>query len=217
MSTNPYQGQNPDQSNPYGGYSGYTPPAQTGAQYGQQGYQQPGTGYQQNDDQYVYGQQGQQQQQQQQQQYGTYQPPLSASAKAQGNAGASEPTSLGMNARNEAVLSYLFWGVSGLVFFVLERKNRFVRFHAAQSLVVLGSAMIVYIVLRLITVIPLIGFLLSPIISCLTFVVLIPAALIWIFLMVQAYRGARTKLPIVGDYAEALLARFSKQKNSSIV
>ena len=209
MSTNPYQGQNPDQSNQYGGYSGYTPPAQTGAQYGQQGYQQ-------GDDQYVYGQQSQQQQQQQQQ-YGTYQPPLSASARTQGNAGASEPTSLGMNARNEAVLSYLFWGLSGLVFFVLERKNRFVRFHAAQSLVVLGSAMIVYIVLRLITVIPLIGFLLSPVLSCLTFVVLIPAALIWIFLMVQAYRGSRTKLPIVGDYAEALLARFSKQKNSSIV
>lgn len=213
MSSNPYQGQNPDQSGQYGGYSGYTSPAQQGAQSGQQGYQQPGTGYQQGDDQYVYGQQGQQQQQM----YNTYQPPQSATARGQGSAEAAEPTSLKMNARNEAVLSYLFWGISGLVFFVLERKNRFVRFHAAQSLVFLGSAMVVYIVLRLIIAIPFIGFLLSPIISCLTFVVLIPAALIWLFLMLQAYRGAKTKLPIVGDYAEALVARFTRQKKSSVV
>jgi len=213
MSSNPYQGQNPDQSNQYGGYGGYTPPAQQGAQYGQQGYQQPGTGYQQGDDQYVYGQQSQQQQQM----YNTYQPPQSATARGQGSTEATEPTSLKMNARNEAVLSYLFWGISGLVFFVLERKNRFVRFHAAQSFVVLGSAMVVYIVLRLIIAIPFVGFLLSPIISCLTFIVLIPAALIWLFLMLQAYRGAKTKLPIVGDYAEALVARFSKQKKGSVV
>src|SRR5579883_2833630 len=102
MRTNPYQGQNPDQSNQYGGYSGYTPPAQQGASYGQQGYQQ-------GDDQYVYGQQGQQQQQQM---YNTYQPPQSATARGQGSAEATEPTSLKMNARNEAVLSYLFWGIS---------------------------------------------------------------------------------------------------------
>ncbi|HLG63518.1 MAG TPA: DUF4870 domain-containing protein [Ktedonosporobacter sp.] len=206
MGTNPYQGQNPDQSNQYGGYSGYTPPAQQGASYGQQGYQQ-------GDDQYVYGQQGQQQQQQM---YNTYQPPQSATARGQGSAEATEPTSLKMNARNEAVLSYLFWGISGLVFLVLERKNRFVRFHAAQSFIFLGSAMVVYIVFRLITIIPLIGFLLSPIISCLTFVIFIPAALIWLFLMLQAYRGAKTKLPIVGDYAEVLAERFTKRKKSSV-
>ncbi|SRR5579885_1890704 len=213
MSSNPYQGQNPDPSSQYGGYSGYTPPTQQGAQYGQQGYQQPGTGYQQGDDQYVYGQQGQQQQQQM---YGTYQPPQSATSRGRGSAEATEPTSLKMNARNEAVLSYLFWGISGLVFFLLERKNRFVRFHAAQSFILLGSAMVVYIALRLIIAIPFIGFLLSPIISCLTFIVLIPAALIWLFLMLQAYRGAKTKLPIVGDYAEALVARFSRPKKSSV-
>ena len=207
MSTNPYQGQNPDQSNQYGGYAGYTPPAQQGAQSGQQGYQQ-------DDDQYVYGQQ-RQQQQQQQQQYSTYQPPLSASGKT--HAGASEPTSMKMNARNEAVLSYLFWGFGGLVFFLLERKNRFVRFHAAQSLIFLGSVMVVYTLLRLIVAIPVIGFLLSPIVSCLTFVLLIPAALIWVFLMVQSYRGVSTKLPIVGDYAEALVSRFTKSKKGSVV
>ncbi|HZO73881.1 MAG TPA: hypothetical protein VFB60_16885 [Ktedonobacteraceae bacterium] len=214
MGTNPYQGQNPDQSNQYGGYSGYTPPAQQGASYGQQGYQQPGSGYQQGDDQYVYGQQ--QGQQQQQQMYNTYQPPQSASARGQGSSEATEPTSLKMNARNEAVLSYLFWGISGLVFLVLERKNRFVRFHAAQSFIFLGSAMVVYIVFRLITIIPFIGFLLSPIISCLTFVIFIPAALIWLFLMLQAYRGAKTKLPIVGDYAEALVARITRRKKGSV-
>jgi len=197
MGTNPYQGQNADQSNQYGGY-----PAQPG--FGQQGRRQ-------SDDQYVYGQQGQQQygQQQQQQQQGAYQPPLSASA--QGNTGAFEPTSTGMDAKNEAVLSYALWWVSGLIFFIIERKNRTIRFHAAQSFIFLGSVSLVYILFRLITIIPFIGFLLNPIVSCLTLALLIPAALIWVFLMVQSYRGVKIKLPIVGDYAEALVVRFTKK------
>lgn len=207
MSINPNQGQNPDPTDPYGGYSGgYTPPTQppydptdpyanptSGQQGTNQNYQQAGYD------------------QQQQQQY--YQPPLSAT-RQQKTYDSQDATSLKMSANTEAFLSYLFWWVSGLFFFVLERKNRFVRFCAAQSFLFLGGSFVLYVILRLITIIPIIGFLLSPILNCLVFVVLIPAALVWLFLMLQAYRGVKVKLPIVGDYAERLVDRFSRKKTA---
>ncbi|TME66403.1 MAG: hypothetical protein E6I59_03055, partial [Chloroflexi bacterium] len=154
----------------YGGYGRYTTPQQPGSantpgsgqQYGQQG------GYQQG------GQQGSQQQssygqQYQQQEYepgstsntsntsSTYQPPFSATQgiSAQG------PTSTGLSARTEAILGYLFWWLGGLVFFVIERKNRFVRFHAAQSLIFFGGVSVLLEALHLISIIPLLGILLS--------------------------------------------------------
>ncbi len=197
MNVNPNQGQNPDQ--PYSGYTGYTPAKPEDDPYG--GFTQQGYGQQAGQQQQGTGSQQSQQQQ--------YQPPRSASRG--GSSGTSGPTATGMDARNAAVLSYAFWWISGIVFFLLERKNRFVRFHAAQSTIFLGSVFVLYVVLRLISIIPIIGFLLSPVLSCLILVLLIPAALVWVFLMLQTYRGVSVKLPIVGDYAEALVARFTKK------
>jgi uncharacterized membrane protein len=203
MSVDPNQ--DPNQS--YGGgYGGYTPPSQPNDPYaGQQGYQgyyqqqQQGTGYQQGGNQQSsYGQQQQQ----------SYVPPFSASSRI--SSGAFDATTLHMDAKNEAVLSYLFWWLSGLFFFLVERKNSFVRFAAAQSFILLGPAFVLIVIFRLLTLVPLIGFLLSPAFNCAFFVVLILAALLWIFLMIQAHRGVKVKLPIVGNYAERLVARFSK-------
>ena len=206
MGTNPYQGQNPDQSNQYGGYTGYTPPSQddpySSQQYGgntggQQDYQYG---------QYTYGQQ-------QQQQYGAYQPPQSAQRRGAGTgpSEADEATSLGMSGRTAAVASYVLFFLSGIVFFLLERKNRFVRFCAAQSTMFFGSVFIIYLFLRLVMLIPLLGFLLSPIIGCLIWLLLVASALTWVFLIIQAYRGVKVKLPFFGHYAENLAMRSSRR------
>jgi len=220
MSTNPNQGPNTNPNDPYGGYGGYnpTPPTPPSQPYDpNSAYPTPPTppagqqGYQDYSQQQSYGQQQSSSSQSQQQQYsGTYQPPRSA--YTQGNSEANDPTSLGMNARNEAVLSYAFWWLSGLVFFVIERKNRFVRFAAAQSFFALGGAFLLYVLLRLISLIPVVGFLLNPILSCLAFVVLVPSALLWLFLMVQSYRGVQVKLPVVGDFAQSFVDRTMKKK-----
>src|SRR5436309_8068002 len=207
--------QDPNQQSTYSsGYGGYTPPPRpsdpyTGPQDEYQQQQQQGSyqgQQQQQQQQFSYGQQ------QQQQQYGTYQPPSSA---ARGGS-AFDPTTTGLNARTEALLSYLLGWFSGLIFFLIERKNRFVRFHAAQSFIFFGIVSVLYIVIRLLGIIPLLGFLLSPVLSCATLIVLIPAALIWVFLMIQAYRGVTVSLPIVSGYAESLVTRFSPKKKSTI-
>jgi len=214
--------QDPNQQSQYSsGYSGYSgstsrpgdeyghqPYGQTGYQAGgQPGSQQTGSGQQQQQ-QFAYGQQ--------QQQYGTYQPPLSATR----GGGAHDPTSTGWSARTEALASYALGWITGLIFFVIERKNRFVRFNAAQSVMFFGSVSVFYALVRLIgyliSIIPflggLLGFVLNPVLACITFVVLIPAGLIWIFLMIQSYRGVTVRLPFFSNYAESLVNRFSKKQ-----
>src|SRR5712691_10670242 len=124
-------GQDPNQQGQYGrGYGGYTQPPRPSDTFDSQQYGQQQGSYQQSS----YGQQ--------QQQSGTYQPPGSA---ARGT-GAHDPTSTGLNGRTEALLSYVLGWFSGLIFFVIERKNRFVRFHAAQSFIFFGIVSVVYIV-----------------------------------------------------------------------
>jgi len=196
-------GQDPNQQSQYGrGDGGSTQPPRPSDTFDSQQYGQQQGSYQQSS----YGQQ-------QQQQSGTYQPPGSA---ARGT-GAHDPTSTGLNARTEALLSYVLGWFSGLIFFVIERKNRFVRFHAAQSFIFFGIVSVVYIVIRLLSIIPVLGFLLSPVLGCATLILLIPAALIWVLLMIQAYRGVNFRLPIISGYADSLIDRFTSKKKRRTV
>lgn len=149
--------------------------------------------------------------QQQQQQYAPYQPPASVTRSTV----ASDSTSFGMQGRTEAVVSYLLWWLTGGFIFLFERKNRFVRFHAAQSFLFFGAVTLVYLAIQLLGAIPFLGFLLTPVLGCATFVVMIPAGLIWLFMMIQAYRGVKVRLPFFGQYAEALVTRFEPRPKRS--
>jgi uncharacterized membrane protein len=195
-----HSNQGPNPTDPYGGYGGYSSqsgqPSDPNDPYAAKSTGEQSGGYT------GYDQQSQQQQ--------FYQPPLSA-AKQQRTYDAADQSSMKMAPQNAALLSYALLWLGGIFFFLAERKNRFVRFCAAQSFLFSGGVTVVYVILRLITVIPFVGFLLSPILVCLTFVVLVPAALIWLFLMVQAYRGVKVKLPVIGDYAEALVEKFTRK------
>jgi len=195
----------------YGGYGRYTTPQQPGTSSSNQQASQQQQG--------AYQQAGQQQsssgQQYQRQEYegGTYQPPSSA-APGMGSHG---PTSMGLSARTEALLSYALWWVGGLVFFVIERKNRFVRFHAAQSIIFFGGVSVLLGVLHLISIIPLIGFLLALPIAFASNVVTIVAVIVWIFMLFQMYRGKNFRIPIVSGYADSLVDRFTSKKRKSAI
>jgi uncharacterized membrane protein len=200
MSWNPNQqpAQGPESPQPqqpgpgYGGYRGY-------------GSYQPGSG----SPPYSYTPYGQQQQQQQQQQqYYTYQPPSSVTRAAS----VFDPTTLKMDAKSEALLSYLFWFFTGIIIFLVERKNRFVRLHAAQSILWFGGLTLLFALVKAIGLIPVLGtFILALPISCATGVILVVGGLSWLFLMLMAYRGSYFKLPVVGDYAERLAGLFMKK------
>jgi uncharacterized membrane protein len=101
-------------------------------------------------------------------------------------------TSTGIEPNVAALLSYVLGWVTGLVFFLIEKENKFVRFHAFQSIVTFAALTAIPIVLGFI---PVIGWMLIP-------VVYLAELAIWIILMVKAYQGEKFKLPIAGDMAE---------------
>jgi uncharacterized membrane protein len=104
----------------------------------------------------------------------------------------TEKTSTGLDANLAAALSYLVGFVSGIVFLVIEKENRFVRFHALQSVLAFGAITLLWVLLN---AVPLLGFVLGVL-------VIIPgSAIIWLFLMFKAYQGEEFKLPIVGSIA----------------
>jgi len=101
-------------------------------------------------------------------------------------------SSLGLDANVVACLSYVFGFITGILFYVLEKENKFVKFHAMQSIVVFGAFFVLNIILPFI---PIIGWILLPIVWVASFV-------LWIILMIKAYQGERFKLPVAGDMAE---------------
>ncbi len=103
-----------------------------------------------------------------------------------------EKSSTGLEANVAGLLCYVGWWVSGLVFILIEKESKFVRFHAIQSIYVFGVLTIAMIVLGWI---PVLGVVLVGLIWVLCVV-------LWIILMVKAYQGAKFKLPWAGNLAE---------------
>jgi len=105
---------------------------------------------------------------------------------------AGEKTSMGLEQNVAGLLCYVVGWITGLIFFLVEKDNKFVRFHAMQSILVFGGLTIISIVIG---IIPFLGWLISSLISVL-------ALILWILLMVKAYQNTWYKLPWVGDLAE---------------
>ncbi|WP_027962988.1 DUF4870 domain-containing protein [Halalkalibacillus halophilus] len=101
-------------------------------------------------------------------------------------------SSTGLTENVAGALTYLLGFITGIIFLVIEKENHFVRFHAFQSIFISAVLLIISVVLSMI---PLIGWLLSLLLSPLSFI-------LWILLMYWAYQGKRTKLPFVGDIAD---------------
>jgi len=104
----------------------------------------------------------------------------------------SSKDSTGLSPNVAGLLCYVALWISGIVFLIIEKESKFVRFHALQSIVTFGILTVFQIVL---SVIPFIGGILVWLISILIIV-------LWIILMIRAYSGVMWKLPWVGNWAE---------------
>jgi uncharacterized membrane protein len=109
-------------------------------------------------------------------------------------------TSTGIQANVAGLLSYVLGWVTGLIFFLIEKENKFVRFHALQSIIVFGALCVFQIVIGAFMAIGL-SFI-APLFSLVTSLVALLAVVLWILLMIKAYQGEMFKLPIAGDIAE---------------
>lgn len=199
MGQDPNQPYNPYGQPPAGGvppqggeyYQGYSqqqggyqqPPAPGYQQPPAPGYQQPpATGYQQPYQQQPYGQPGVQ---------GTYNAnhPLGA-------------TTLNMEPNVAGGLSYLTW-VAGLIFFLVEKQNRFVRFNAMQELLLTAAAAILYFAVNIVfgilgAVLGVFALFVAP----LGGLIWLASLVLWLICIINAFQGKYFKIPFIGDYAE---------------
>lgn len=104
-------------------------------------------------------------------------------------------SSTGLEPNVAGLLCYLGFWVTGIIFLVIEQENRFVRFHALQSIVTFGALGVFG---ALVSWIPYAGIVFGPIIGVLVLV-------LWILLMVKAHQGELYRLPLAGQVAEGML------------
>jgi uncharacterized membrane protein len=90
------------------------------------------------------------------------------------------------------LLCYLGIWITGIIFLIIEQKSQFVRFHAIQSIIIFGVLVIANAIL---SQIPIVGWFFGVITGILAFI-------LWVVLMVKAYRGELYKIPLAGDIAE---------------
>jgi uncharacterized membrane protein len=101
----------------------------------------------------------------------------------------------GLEPNIAGLLCYLGGWITGIVFLVIEQKNKFVRFHALQSIITFGALTVAG---AFINWIPLIGNFIGAAIGIVAFV-------LWILLMIKAHQSELYKIPLAGQVAEGIL------------
>jgi len=124
----------------------------------------------------------------------------------------SGTTSTGLAPNLAAALSYFLGPITGIAFYVLEKENRFVRFHAAQSIMVgvvlIGLYIALSIVSTVLAFIPVLGWIVAVLLSL---GIGIGSFVLWLLLMWKAFNGVEWEAPIAGKMARKMLGSGSNQ------
>ena len=94
--------------------------------------------------------------------------------------------------------SYLLGFITGIIFLLVEKQSKFVRFHAMQSTMLFGGVFVANIALGFI---PILGWIVGLLLSFTSFI-------LWIVCMWKAFQGEMYKVPYVGNLAEQQLAKM---------
>ena len=106
--------------------------------------------------------------------------------------------STGLTENVAGALCYLATFITGIIFLVIApyNQNKFVRFHAFQSIFFFVAYIAILILLSMLSLVTHgIAFLLYPIVGLGFFV-------LWLYMMFSAYNNKKVKLPLIGDLAE---------------
>ena len=117
-------------------------------------------------------------------------------------------TSTGLPPRVAACLAYSMWWLSGALVLAIERRNRFVRFHAAQAVAGFGllwtCGVAVWSLSFLMAFVSPLAFRVTAVIGPLFWAGAVAA---WAWCVWQAARGEAWRMPWVGAWADARAAR----------
>ena len=111
-------------------------------------------------------------------------------------------TSEGLAENDAGLLCYLAGWFTGIIFLLID-KRPWVRFHAAQSIAVFGGLTVIQIALSVMssTIGGILGF---GLMSMLGLLVGLITFILWILLMVKAYKHETFKVPIAAGIAESI-------------
>ncbi|MEP6717832.1 MAG: DUF4870 domain-containing protein [bacterium] len=128
-------------------------------------------------------------------------------------------TGSGLDPKVAAAISYIW--IVGLIFFFIEKENKFVRFHAMQSILFGIANSVIMMVLVVVAVVltfvfgiggAMVGGGIGTLIQMLVWLIWLVFWLIamvglvgLIFAAVKAYQGQKFKLPIIGNMAEKIV------------
>jgi uncharacterized membrane protein len=119
-------------------------------------------------------------------------------------------TTTGLDVRLASVLCYSVWWVTGGLFLLLERQHRTVRFHAAQSLVLFGSVSALLVALGAVSALALVVSGQSyQLVRFLADLLWAGAAIVWLVLVLRAWRGEVWRVPLVAALADHVVDRTS--------
>ncbi len=134
--------------------------------------------------------------------------------KVEGKAEGEAESSTGMKPNTAGLLCYVGWWITGIIFVVIEKKSRFVKFHAWQSIMALGIMNAVLIILAIISAAiwssawtgfwtgSTAGLGAWKFVHVLGIIAWILTLVLWIVLMVMAGTGKMWKIPWIGNWAE---------------
>ena len=126
--------------------------------------------------------------------------------------GGANKSSIGLEGNVASAIGYPI-GLLALILIFVEKENRFVRFHAIQSVLYAVGATALMVVFMIVSMI--LGFVAVAVSESLGLVVGLLAMLLYfavilaylgglIFAAVKAYQGQWFKLPVVGNFAEKI-------------
>jgi uncharacterized membrane protein len=115
----------------------------------------------------------------------------------------------GLDENVASAATYVLGWITGILFFVMEKDNKTVRFHAMQSILTFLPLTILWWIIGSIYSMMIFGagaygaVGMWGILSVISLLISIVVLLLWLFLMYKAYLGEKFKMPIVGEIAES--------------
>ena len=106
-----------------------------------------------------------------------------------------ESSSSNLEPNVASFLCYLGAWITGIIFLIIEQKNKLVRFHAVQSILIFVPLSVLSAILG---TIPYAGKFFNAGLGIITFV-------LWVVLMVKTYRGEFFHIPVIGELAENIV------------
>lgn len=116
----------------------------------------------------------------------------------------STGSSGGLEPNVASCLSYLCGWLTGLIFFLIEKENKTVRFHALHSIALNVVFLAAYICIWILTIV--MAALLGPLailFSLLNFVLVLGYIVVIIISMIKAYGGGELTFPVISDWVKA--------------